>query len=102
MDLDISVEPGIVHIKVIGAIDTEGGAELSNKFAEVANDSSILSVKFDLSEVPTITSAGIGKLLKFFKIIDSRKGKMVIAGISSGLRKQFAEVHLDKIIPVEK
>jgi anti-anti-sigma factor len=101
MDLDINVEPGSVLIKVVGAIDTEGGAELSNKFAEVANDPSILSVSFDLSEVPTVTSAAIGKLLRFYKVIDSRKGKMVVSGISPGLRRQFAEIHLDKIIPVK-
>ena len=101
MDLDIVIEDNTVFFKITGPIDTEGGVELTNKFMEIAGDESLINAEFDLSEVPTITSAGIGKLLRFFKHFDKLGGKMKIAGISESLKDQFAEIHLDQIIPIE-
>ncbi len=102
MDLDIVIEEDTVYFKISGPIDTEGGSELTNKFMEIANDESIKNAEFDLSEVPTITSAGIGKLLRFFKHFDKLGGKMKIKGISDSLKDQFSEIHLDQIIPIEE
>jgi anti-anti-sigma factor len=101
MNIDILLEENCINFKIEGAIDTEGGSELSNKFAEVSGNTSIKNAVFDLGEVPTITSAGIGKLLKFYKHFDKLGGKMVIKGISESLKNQFQEIHLDMIIPIE-
>ncbi len=101
MDIDIVIEDDTVYFKITGAIDTEGGSELTNKFMEIASDESVKYAEFDLSEVPSITSAGIGKLLRFFKHFDKLGGKMKIKGISDSLKDQFAEIHLDQIIPIE-
>ncbi len=102
MDIDILIEENCINIKIVGAVDTEGGSELSNKFVEISGDSSLKNSLFDLSEVPTITSAGIGKLLKFYKHFDKLGGQMKIKGISESLKKQFEEIHLDMIIPIEE
>ena len=100
MDLDIQVQDDTVHFTVVGPIDTEGGAELTTKFMELADSDVLRDAIFDLSEVPTITSAGIGKLLKFYKHLDRSSGSMKIEGISEVLRDQFREVHLDQVIPI--
>jgi anti-anti-sigma factor len=100
MDLDISIEQDKVRIMILGAIDTAGGSELSTKFAELARDPSLRHAEFDLSEVPSITSAGIGKLLAFFKHFDQAGGGMRIVSLSPQLEKQFKEIHLDQIIPM--
>ncbi len=100
MDLDISIEQDKVRIMILGAIDTAGGSELSTKFAELARDPSLRHAEFDLSEVPSITSAGIGKLLAFFKHFDQAGGGMRIVALSPQLEKQFKEIHLDQIIPI--
>ena len=100
MDLDISIEQSKVRITILGAVDTAGGSELSTKFAELARDPSLMHAEFDLSEVPSITSAGIGKLLAFFKHFDQAGGGMRIVGLSPQLEKQFKEIHLDQIIPM--
>jgi anti-anti-sigma factor len=100
MDLDISIEQDKVRIMILGAIDTAGGSELSTKFAELAKDPGLRHAEFDLSEVPSITSAGIGKLLAFFKHFDQAGGGMRITALSPQLQKQFKEIHLDQIIPM--
>jgi anti-sigma B factor antagonist len=100
MDLDISIEKDKVRIAVSGAIDTQGGSELTAKFMEIVKDEGIFHASFDLREVPSVTSAGIGKLLAFFKHFDKKGGTMKIEGVSDSLRRQFSEIHLDQIIPI--
>lgn len=100
MTIQIKLDNNQVNFKLIGSIDTKGGSELSNKFAEITKNKALTCAIFDLSEVPTTNSAGIGKLLKYYKYFDGLGGKMEIKGISPDLLKQFQEIHLDNIIPV--
>jgi len=62
----------------------------------------VKTVIFDLTTVRTITSSGIGKIMNFFKFMDSKKGSMSVKGISEQLYKQFMEIHLDRIFPIAK
>lgn len=101
MELDIQKEGSRVIVKIVGAVDTEGGRELSDTVTAVIEDGSLTEAVFDLSEVPAITSAGIGKLLRFFKHFDKIDGSMKIKGISAPLKEQFLEIHLEQIIPIE-
>ncbi len=100
MDLDIDIEQDRARITIMGPIDSAGGTELSAKFAELARDPAIRHADFDLAEVPSITSAGIGKLLAFYKHFDQAGGGMRIVAVSPQLGKQFKEIHLDQIIPI--
>ncbi len=100
MDLDISIEQDRVKITITGAIDTAGGSELSTKFAELAKEPGLRHAEFDLSDVASISSAGIGKLLAFYKHFDQSGGSMKIVALSPQLTKQFKEIHLDQIIPI--
>jgi anti-anti-sigma factor len=102
MDLDIAIDQDKLHVTILGPIDTAGGSELSAKFAELAKDPSLRHAEFDLSDVPSITSAGIGKLLAFYKHFDQAGGGMRIVALSPQLAKQFKEIHLDQIIPIGK
>lgn len=102
MDLDIDIDQERIRVTIMGPIDTAGGSELSSKFAELAKDPNLRHAEFDLSEVPSITSAGIGKLLAFYKHFDQAGGGMRITAISPQLSKQFKEIHLDQIIPIEE
>ncbi len=100
MDLDINIEQDRVRVTIMGPIDTAGGSELSIKFAELAKDPTLRHAEFDLADVPSITSAGIGKLLAFYKHFDQAGGGMRITALSPQLEKQFKEIHLDQIIPI--
>jgi anti-anti-sigma factor len=99
--LDITKKGDTVTIRIVGQVDSEGGRELSESFAAVTEDPSIKHGIFDLSEVPAITSAGIGKLLRFYKHFDKMAGSMKVKGISAPLKQQFLEIHLDQIIRLE-
>ncbi len=88
----------IIH----GEIDTQSGLELSEKFQALIENEGILTIELDLEDVPNITSAGIGKILKLLKYLNSRGGTVTIKGISPSLRLLFREIHLDKIIPIEE
>ena len=101
MDIDIDIDQDRVRIAIMGPIDTAGGSELSTKFAELSKDPSLRRAEFDLSDVPSITSAGIGKLLAFYKHFDQAGGSLRIVGLSPQLAKQFKEIHLDQIIPID-
>jgi len=98
MDLEIEIAQDGVRIAVIGAIDAAGGMELSAKFAELARNPALRHAELDLSEVPSISSAGIGKLLAFGKHFDQAGGGLRIAALSPQLDSQFREIHLDRII----
>lgn len=101
MELDIRTEGPTIRVKIVGAVDTEGGIRLTDAVTAAIEDGSIVQAVFDLSEVPAITSAGIGKLLRFFKHFDKIDGSMKIKGISAPLKEQFTEIHLEQIIPIE-
>ncbi|MBN1524287.1 MAG: STAS domain-containing protein [Spirochaetales bacterium] len=102
MEVILDTSGDTVRFKVEGEIDTKSGVELSEKFAEVMENESIYHVVFDFTGVPNITSAGIGKILKLFKFLNSKGGSIRIKGISASLKELFKEIHLDKIIPIEE
>jgi anti-sigma B factor antagonist len=101
MELEFATSDETVLVTIVGPVDTEGGRELSDAVGKVMLDPSISNAVFDLSDVPAITSAGIGKLLRFYKHFDKLGGSMKIRGISAPLKQQFLEIHLDQIIPIE-
>jgi anti-anti-sigma factor len=105
---DFKMEIFVEHSKdkalctVHGEIDTRSGLELAEKFQEMVENQGVLSITLDLTDVNNITSAGIGKILKLLKYLNSRGGTISIRGISPSLRLLFKEIHLDKIIPIEE
>jgi len=101
MEVEIERLNDKVIFTIHGEIDTRAGVELSEKFQSVV-DEGFNHVILNLEDVFNITSAGIGKILKLFKHLNSRGGSISIRGISSNLRLLFREIHLDKIIPIEE
>lgn len=91
-----------VIFTIHGEVDTRSGIELSERFREVVENEGVFNVCLNLEDVYNITSAGIGKILKLFKYLNSRGGSISIRGISPNLRLLFREIHLDKIIPIEE
>ncbi|HET7839027.1 MAG TPA: STAS domain-containing protein [Rectinemataceae bacterium] len=102
MDIELKQKGEALSIVIDGNIDTDGGHKLGVALQEAMEMDGIKSITFDLSTVRTITSSGIGKLMNFFKFIDSKKGTMAVKGISDSLYKQFMEIHLDRIFPIGK
>ncbi len=101
MRVELERRGGSLRVAVDGNIDTEGARELGASLQEASLEG-IDSVAFDLSTVRAISSAAIGKLLNFFKLVEGRNGRMSIDGISDQLYRQFMEIHLDRVFPISK
>ena len=101
MELNVRTEGNTLLVKIIGTVDADGGKKLTDELLKIVQDEEILHGQFDLTDTPAISSAGIGKLLRFYKHFDRIGGTMRIKGISSALKAQFSEIHLDQIISIE-
>jgi len=86
-------------VKVSGAVDTEAAEALRTELAKVLKlrPSKVI---MDLSFVPTMGSSGIGKILIFFKGLDSNNAHFEIRGIHENLYNIFRAVKLDKLFPI--
>lgn len=102
MTIHDTIENGRALVRIDGNIDTESGHDLSVKLMELMEVEGLTHVAFDLSTVNTVTSSAIGKLLNFFKFMNSQEGSMEIKGISTTLLNQFREIHLDRIFPISQ
>jgi anti-anti-sigma factor len=101
MEVFIEQTQDKARFTIHGEIDTRSGLELSEKFQALIENEGILVIELNMEDVHNITSAGIGKILKLLKYLNSRGGTITIKGISPSLRQLFREIHLDKIIPIE-
>ncbi|MCK8824820.1 STAS domain-containing protein [Fuchsiella alkaliacetigena] len=56
----------------------------------------------DFTNVDSIDSSGLGKLLLFHKKLKERDGKLRIINVSSDyVKKMFKMIHLNKVIDIE-
>jgi anti-anti-sigma factor len=86
-------------VKVSGAVDTEAAEVLRTELGKVLKLHP-KKVVMDLSLVPTMGSSGIGKILIFFKGLDSSSASFEIKGIHENLFNIFKAVKLDKLFPI--
>ena len=86
-------------IRVSGAVDTPAAEILRTELNKIATQKP-KKVIMDLALVPTMGSSGIGKILMFFKNLDSAKASFEIKGIHENLFNIFKAVKLDKLFPI--
>ncbi len=86
-------------VKVSGAVDTEAAEVLRTELGKILKLRP-KKVVMDLSLVPTMGSSGIGKILIFFKGLDSGSSSFEIKGIHENLYNIFKAVKLDKLFPI--
>ncbi len=98
MEIGVQRQGSHIAVTIDGNIDTEGGQQL----ADLSKMEDVELVTFDMSTVRTTTSSAIGKLMSFYKKLGELGARMEIRGISDVLHEQFAEIHLDKIIPIHR
>jgi anti-anti-sigma factor len=99
MDVTTKVNGDTLIVKVSGAVDTSAAELLRSELNKIAGQRP-KKVVMDLSMVPTMGSSGIGKILMFFKSLDSSKASFEIKGIHENLFNIFKAVKLDKLFPI--
>jgi anti-anti-sigma factor len=90
-----------VRFVISGKIDEAGAEKLKARFMEL-NRSALNEAVFDLKNVNHIGSAGIGKLLLFYKDLAVNGGGIRIVNVPSSIYDLFKVLKLDTIFDVSK
>ena len=85
MQIDKTLENGILTLKVAGRLDTNTSADLE---AALALDG-VGGVVFDFSELEYISSAGLRILIAAQKAMSANGGSMAIVGPNEAVRSVF-------------
>lgn len=99
MELNITPRGEQIDIEMVGSVDERGAENLKRRFLEL-DVSSVKEVIFDFSGVTFIGSAGIGKLLLFYKNLAAHGGKITITNMNKDIYTMFKVVKLDKIFNI--
>ena len=90
-----------VVISPKGNIDFSNSQELKDELLELF-DEDYKKVVLDFSEVESIDSSGLGKLLLFHKKLNEKGGSLVIRNVESDyIKNMFEMIHLDKVIEIK-
>jgi anti-anti-sigma factor len=90
-----------VVVKPVGNIDFSNSQKLKDKLLELF-EQDYKKVVMDFSEVESIDSSGLGKLLLFHKKLKEREGNLVIRNVESDyIKNMFEMIHLNKVIDIE-
>ena len=87
------------RIEISGEIDEKGAKALKQQFNEV-DLKGLKELVFDFSGVTHIGSAGLGKLLMFYKNLAVGGGKMRIENSSPNISELMEELNLNKLFQV--
>lgn len=101
MELTVSQEGSRAGFQVAGNIDERGAEELKRRFREL-NISNINEVVFDFGKVTHIGSAGIGKLLLFYKDLAVTGGKIKIINTTETVFELLTVLKLDTIFTITR
>ena len=90
-----------LFVKIVGAVDSGAAEILRSRLKEIAQKKPP-KVVLDLSQVPTMGSSGIGKILMFFKTLKEDNTSFEIRGIHENLHSFFKVIKLDKLFPISQ
>ena len=84
-----------------GKIDFSNAEDFKENVLNIYNEG-YRKIIIDLSNVSTIDSSGLGKILLFHKKLQEKDGELIIRNITSDyVRKMFNMINLDKIINID-
>ncbi len=89
-----------VIVSPVGEIDFTNSQELKDSLLDLYEDG-YTEITVDFSEVDSIDSSGLGKLLLFHKKLKEKDGKLNIQNIESEyISNMFEMIHLHKVIEI--
>lgn len=101
MELSIDTSQDSASIRLTGEIDEKGSQILKENFLSL--DKSIIKhVILDFSKVTHIGSAGIGKLLLFYKDIAIAGGKIQLINVPDSIYTLFLTLKLNSVFDILK
>ena len=100
MKISVAEGDGTTTVNLTGDIYTEQGDELQQVFDGII-EKNPKEVVIDLSELKSITSSGIGKIVYLYKELDKEGGAIRIIGVNDTIMQIFKIVKLDKLMKIE-
>ncbi len=102
--MKLSFEPdphiaGSLVVRLAGNLDINGASQLWDDVSNRAGEETRFFI-FDFTDVPIVTSAGIGTLVRFLVRLRGYSGAVAIYGCSDKIREVFSIVMLDDILQV--
>ena len=99
MTIDITRHDTSAYCRISGDIDESGAAEMKRRFEQL-DLANLREMVFDMQDVTYIGSAGLGKLLLFYKKLSMNNAVMKVEHPSSMVRDILIELRLDSLFPV--
>ena len=99
MECKVTREGDLVRFEINGEIDEIGAEALKSRFRELTV-TSLKEVVLDFKNVSHIGSAGIGKLLLFYKDLAINNGLLKIVNVSSAIKELFNVLKLNTLFNV--
>ncbi len=99
MDISVHRNGGQIRMQIVGDIDESGAAEMKRQF-ESLDLSGVTEAVFNLREVGYIGSAGLGKLLLFYKKLSAQDAVVRIEHPSEMIRDILIELRLDALFAI--
>ena len=96
MELIVSGSSQSPQFKIIGLIDEDGADKLKNEFNRLNLDQ-MQELVLDFGGVTFIGSAGLGKLLLFYKRTAEHDGQIKITNLSSGIVELMKSLNMDTL-----
>jgi anti-anti-sigma factor len=90
-----------IQLQVQGALDSEAARQFQNELGSIAAGDH-MTITLDLSEVPSINSTCIGKILLLRKSLTEQNRSIRIKGCSDALYNTFQLIDLDKRIHIDR
>jgi anti-anti-sigma factor len=102
--MELSFEPdpeiaGGLVARLTGNLDINGASQLWDEVSNRAGEETRFFI-FDFTDVPIVTSAGIGTLVRFLVRLRGYGGAVAICGCSDKIREVFSIVMLEDILQV--
>ncbi|MCP4686630.1 MAG: STAS domain-containing protein [Desulfobacterales bacterium] len=101
MEVTTGREGDIAHVRIVGRIDETGAEEMKKRFNELPLQS-IKEVHFDFNKVSHIGSAGLGKMLLFYKSAKKHGGAIRISGVSQPIYDLLMELELHQLFHISR
>ena len=99
MTLRVDTSTDEIRVMPTGDIDHEGAEALKSAVAGLSLNGK-KAVVFDLRGVGYIGSAGLGKILLFYKRLSAEKVQMRIESASPAIHKLLLELRLDTLFKI--
>lgn len=100
MDIKLAESDRQVKVTLKGDIYVEQADELVEVFNSII-EKSPEEVIIDISELISIASSGIGKIILLYKGLRKKNGKIKIIGVNDTIMQIFKIVKLDKLIEIK-